>query len=555
MDHLVTAGIMTPAELKEFDSVPSPHIKYWTPIQWVYLLLRKAREMKMIESDYIMMDLVEKVRQYRVQVVQLTLYDWVPVPLVYTQVVNLAVRGYFIVALFGRQYLISDRDIPAKSVDLYVPIMTILQFLFYIGWVKVAEVILNPLGEDDDDFEVNYILDRNLQVGFSVVDEGYGRVPDLEKDIFWGETVPQPLYTAESAARSRHPNIGSVNDLSSSIDDAMLLRPRRRRIMSTVPMMDSSPRFERAENGVVPVLVHNPMRRTSSTHFSDSGGYQRRNRVIDSFRRRFGKNLSRSRQGSIASYADWYEKEPNGAVPQRNGSVQFQPVGLANGAFSRNSSVCSSILHDGIPFGQSSASNFAQSFRVYQTDPVSIDVEALANTEGAKQDECTTPVDKLAQSGAWSDLLPVIQEEEQERLRRSIHSSSADSSSSYAGSTETLPKLQRQDATHGEEPGGSQQKLVKPDLQPIPEEHNVKLSQELPNEEEKPGTRATALSKTVTFEPVTAQTAGTDYEQSDSASLPDPHRGSCDFARRKISSEPDVRLATFSLSSSSDDDG
>lgn len=48
--------------------------------------------------------------------------------------------------------------------DIYVPVMTILQFLCYFGWLKVAEALLNPLGEDDDDFEVNYILDRNLQV-------------------------------------------------------------------------------------------------------------------------------------------------------------------------------------------------------------------------------------------------------------------------------------------------------------------------------------------------------------------------------------------------------
>ncbi|VDK44381.1 unnamed protein product [Anisakis simplex] len=214
MQHIVTAGLLTETEKGIMDSVTTQHAKFWVPMQWTFSLLRMAREEKRIESDHIYVDLVETVKTYRATVVSLTLYDWVNVPLVYTQVVTLAVRSYFLIALLGRQFIISERDLPAaKTMDIYVPVMTILQFFCYFGWLKVAEALLNPLGEDDDDFEVNYILDRNLQVGLLIVDDAYGMKPQLEKDIFWGDSTAEPFYTTESAQRVVNPNISSCAEL------------------------------------------------------------------------------------------------------------------------------------------------------------------------------------------------------------------------------------------------------------------------------------------------------------------------------------------------------
>jgi len=54
-------------------------------------------------------------------------------------VVTLAVYVYFLCTLIGRQYL-GDLE---KRGDLYVPVFTFLQYLFYMGWLKVATALFD----------------------------------------------------------------------------------------------------------------------------------------------------------------------------------------------------------------------------------------------------------------------------------------------------------------------------------------------------------------------------------------------------------------------------
>ena len=57
-----------------------------------------------------------------------------------------------------------DMVAPHHTPDFYVPFFTTFEIFAYYGWIKVAETLLNPFGDDDTDFQVNYLIDRNLQV-------------------------------------------------------------------------------------------------------------------------------------------------------------------------------------------------------------------------------------------------------------------------------------------------------------------------------------------------------------------------------------------------------
>uniref|UniRef100_A0A914VLQ5 Bestrophin homolog n=1 Tax=Plectus sambesii TaxID=2011161 RepID=A0A914VLQ5_9BILA len=233
METLQAAGFMSVKEMEALDSIVSPHRKYWVPAHWAMTAILRARQEGFIKSDHAVQDLLERVRSYRSSLALLLVYDWVPIPLVYTQMVVLIVRCYFLLALMARQYVTSDtRELKTASpIDLYFPIVSTIQFTFYIGWLKVAEALLNPMGDDDDDFEVNWILDRNLQMGLSVVDDAVGKEPPMERDMFWEDSQPEPLYSSDTACAPNNPQLGSAAENESNSDVVkMVSRPSEKNI-------------------------------------------------------------------------------------------------------------------------------------------------------------------------------------------------------------------------------------------------------------------------------------------------------------------------------------
>ncbi|XP_037109464.1 bestrophin-2 [Syngnathus acus] len=214
MEHLVQAGLMTSEELRHLEDLPSPHNKFWVPCMWFVSLALRARTEGRINNDVALTAILTELNSLRAKCMKLYGYDWISLPLVYTQVATVAVYSFFLACLIGRQFLDPAQGYPGHDLDFYLPVFTLLQFFFYVGWLKVAEQLINPFGEDDDDFETNWLVDRNLQVSLVSVDEMYDSLPLVEKDMYWNESEPRPPYTTASADHCKPSFMGSALDIS-----------------------------------------------------------------------------------------------------------------------------------------------------------------------------------------------------------------------------------------------------------------------------------------------------------------------------------------------------
>jgi len=140
--------------------------------------------------------------------------------MIYTQLVQIAIHIYFFFALFGNQFLHPTSYIATSSggwtrvdegtpgatnlvgyteavTDMQVPWFTILMFIFYFGWLHVSQVLINPMGEDDEDFDMNELLNRHLQISYRMVD-GEESEEEEDADPYCGSIPSELPHTVQS---------------------------------------------------------------------------------------------------------------------------------------------------------------------------------------------------------------------------------------------------------------------------------------------------------------------------------------------------------------------
>uniref|UniRef100_A0A914UQ25 Bestrophin homolog n=1 Tax=Plectus sambesii TaxID=2011161 RepID=A0A914UQ25_9BILA len=220
-NHLVDSGLMTKEEYDLYTGTEAPHGKWFLPTIWILNLIKATYKQGRIDS--VQLDIImRQVYAYRDGFAMLFVYDWIKIPLVYTQVVAIATYGYFVICVIGRQPKLDIKSME-KEISILFPIFTTFQMCFYLGWLKVGQFLMNPFGEDDDDFELNYILDRNTFIAHMIASDVADQCPKVAE-----ETVKHLTELPHTRASFKIMDVIPKSHLSSfklSDDQMQLIKP------------------------------------------------------------------------------------------------------------------------------------------------------------------------------------------------------------------------------------------------------------------------------------------------------------------------------------------
>ncbi|QQP53062.1 Bestrophin -like protein, partial [Caligus rogercresseyi] len=143
---------------------------YWVPLYWASDLINQAHVKGFIPASKYVLDIHGEINKVRGECGLLLSYDWISFP--WSTPKWSLWHSYSILAQrsLGGSTWTPGRTLTASDPTLSFPSLPPSSF-FYNGWLKVAEALLNPFGEDDEDFDTNWMVDRNIQLSYVMVDE------------------------------------------------------------------------------------------------------------------------------------------------------------------------------------------------------------------------------------------------------------------------------------------------------------------------------------------------------------------------------------------------
>jgi len=189
IQSLMKLGLLTQEEAKAIQNTAHDTHVYFIPLTWAVNLLTDAYD-KGVVNERMHEMIMKRIEKFRTWCGNLLAYKWIPIPLIYTHVITVAVYFHFMIELVGGQFLDPDQHYEGHLLNWGVPVFDIATFVILVGWLKAAELMKHPMGLDDDAFEVSWIMKRNIDVGLDIVSGRFGKYPTLTKDKFFDTVRP-----------------------------------------------------------------------------------------------------------------------------------------------------------------------------------------------------------------------------------------------------------------------------------------------------------------------------------------------------------------------------
>jgi hypothetical protein len=177
---MVDLGLLTNEEVTRLRTCIDGDYPYYgevsfVPVAWATMTLRKVFEENLliprmpvsggigVSGAYptVINMAMKALHDYRLQYGTMLFEVYFPFPLYLSQLVTIVTYSYFAVALIAQQNTTSEPE-------FYFPIFTFMEFFVYIGALRVGQTFTNPLGEDENCFEMIAFFNRNLRLAHLV---------------------------------------------------------------------------------------------------------------------------------------------------------------------------------------------------------------------------------------------------------------------------------------------------------------------------------------------------------------------------------------------------